>query len=78
MNPPLTLKEKNELKLISYNTEIVNGETNVRYTFVKDLSCLPNNTHQVVKVAEKLRSSPVSQLPSELKPTLVSITMATH
>ena len=52
----LTLKEEAELKLISDNIEIVNGETHVRYPFIKDPSCLPDNRYQVVKVASRLWS----------------------
>ena len=49
-----TLKEENELNMISNNVNIVNGEIHVRYPFIKNPSCLPNNRHVVVRVAERL------------------------
>ena len=53
----LTLKEEAELKLISDNVEVRDGEVHVRYPFIKDPSCLPNNRGVAVKVADRLWSS---------------------
>ena len=46
-----TLKEEAELKMISDNIVIKDGEVHVSYPFIKDPSCLPNNRDVVVKVA---------------------------
>ena len=50
----LTLKEEAELKLISDNVKIVDGQIRVTYPFIKDPSCLPNNRLAAVKVANRL------------------------
>ena len=49
-----TLKEEAELKLISDNVKIAEGEVWVKYPFIKDPSCLPNNRSVAVKIADKL------------------------
>ena len=49
-----TIKEENELHLIRENIEIVDGEVQVTYPFIKDPSCLQNNRNKVVKVATRL------------------------
>lgn len=53
----LTLKEEAELKLITDNTTIRDGEVYVEYPFIKDPSCLPNNRGVAVKVADRLWTS---------------------
>ena len=50
----LTLKEQAELKLISDNVKVENGQVHVTYPFIKNPSCLPNNRSVAVKIAEKL------------------------
>ena len=52
-----TLKEEAELKMISDNIVIKDGEVHVSYPFIKDPSCLPNNRDVVVKVAGRLWNS---------------------
>ena len=47
----LTLKEEAELKLISDNVQVVDGEVHVQYPFLKNPSCLPDNKRTAVKVA---------------------------
>ena len=53
----LTMKEEAELKLISDNIDVVDGEVHVKYPFIKDPSCLQNNRIVAVKVAGRLWSS---------------------
>ena len=51
------MKEEAELKMIRDNVKIVDGKINVKYPFVKDPSCLPNNRDQAVGIASKVWSS---------------------
>ena len=53
----LTLKEQAELELIRQNIAIKDGEIHVKYPFIKNPSCLPNNREVVVKVANRLWKS---------------------
>ena len=49
-----SLKEESELKMIEENVQIINGETHVRYPFLRDPSVLPYNRNTVARIAEKL------------------------
>ena len=51
------MKEQAELKLISDNVKVENGQVHVTYPFIKNPSCLPNNRRVAVKIAEKLWKS---------------------
>ena len=53
----ISLKEEAELKLISDNVQIIDGEIHVRYPFIKDPSCLPDNRFAAVRVAKRLWQS---------------------
>ena len=53
----LTLKEQAELELIRQNISIQEGEIHVKYPFLKDPNCLPNNREVAVKVAGRLWNS---------------------
>ena len=53
----LTLKEEGELKLITNNVHVKDGQIHVSYPFIKNPSCLPNNRSDAVRVAEKLWKS---------------------
>ena len=49
-----SLKEESELKMIEENVQIIDGETHVRYPFLRDPSVLPYNRNTVARIAEKL------------------------
>ena len=46
-------KDQEELEMLQKNVTLVNGIIHVRYPFVRDPHCLPNNRAAVVRMAEK-------------------------
>ena len=53
-------KEQDELEMLEEGVQLENGQLHVKYPFVRDPHCLPNNRAVVIKMAEKQEKRLVS------------------
>ena len=73
-------KDQEELEMLQKNVTLVNGIIHVRYPFIRDPHCLPNNRAAVVRMAEKqerrlLKSGHLDYYNVEIQKARVSISV---